>query len=189
MLNPTQTVSDEYANSPVILQLVENFNQYFSPYANIEQFFSLIWNIETAQGYGLTIWGEIVNVGNVVTIEGFDPIGFTQGGPTYTGFYQGPFQIGSNVTENLQLTEDAYRQVILAKALFNICNGSTQAINQILLNLFPGRGNCYVAETGPLAIAYTFDFALTPVEFATITQLNILPRPAGVAATVVAPSS
>lgn len=187
MLDPIQTIVSEYANSPVIFQLVQNFGEYFSPSANIEQFFNLIWNIDTAEGYGLLIWGEIVNVGNVVTIQAFDTFGFNQGGAGYTGFGQGPFSTGQNVIENVALSDTAYRGVILAKALFNICNGSTQAINQILLNLFPGRGNCYVAELGPLSIAYTFDFALTPVEFATITQLDILPRPAGVAATVVVP--
>ena len=185
MLHPVQTITDQFANSPVILQLVENFGQYFSPSANIEQFFNLIWNIETAEGRGLTIWGEIVNVGNVVTIEGFDPIGFEQGGPTYTGVDQGPFQIGSNVTENFQLTDDAYRQVILAKALFNICNGSTQAINQILLNLFPNRGNCYVVDNLDMSMTYKFDFVLTLVEQAIVAQSGVLPRSTGVSYDVV----
>lgn len=185
MRDALQTVITKYANSPAIIQIVENFNQYFSPYANIEQFFDLIWNIETAQGYGLIIWGRIVGVNDIVTVSGFDTFGFNQGGSSYTGFGQGPFSNGSNTTENVVLSDDAYRNVILAKALFNICDGSIPGINQVLLNLFPGRGNCYVAETGPLAFSYTFDFTLTAVEFATITQLGILPRPSGVAATIV----
>lgn len=188
MRDPTQTVQSKFANSPAILQLVENFDQYFSPSANIEQFFNLVWNINTAIGYGLIIWGEIVNVGNVVTIPAYDTFGFNQGGSSYTGFGQGPFSGGASSTENVALSDSAYQQVILAKALFNICNGSTQAINQILLNLFPGRGNCYVNEVSPLVIEYVFDFALTAVEYATITQLNILPRPCGVATSVVVPS-
>lgn len=188
MQNPAQTLAGEFANSPVIAQLVENFNDYFSPDANLEQFFNLVWNIETAEGYGLIIWGRIVGVGNVVTVQASNPFGFSQGGSSYTGFGQGPFLNGENATQNAVLSDSAYRQAILTKALFNITDGSTKSVNQILLNLFPGRGNCYVAETGSLQIAYTFDFPLTAVEFATISQLGILPRPCGVAASIVVPS-
>lgn len=187
MKHPLQTLIKKYANSPAIQQLVLNMNDYFSPHANLEQFFQLVWNVDTAEGYGLVIWGRIVGVGNVVTISAFDTFGFNQGGSAYTGFGQGPFNSGNNSSQNVILSDSAYRSVIMAKALFNISDGSTKGINQILLNLFPGRGNCYVAVTGPLQIAYTFDFPLTPVESAIITQLGVLPRPCGVAASVVVP--
>lgn len=187
MRHPLETLITKYANSPAIQQLVLNMNDYFSPQANLDQFFEQIWNIDTAEGYGLIIWGRIVGVGNTVTISAFDTFGFNQGGAGFTGFGQGPFGGINNSTQNVILSDPAYRSVIMAKALFNISDGSIKGINQILLNLFPGRGNCYVAEISPLEIAYTFDFALTPVEYATITQLGILPRPCGVAASVVVP--
>ena len=182
MQSPQSTVIRQYGNSPALTQLVQNMNDYFDPSANLGNFFTQIWNIDTAQGYGLIIWGRIVNVGNTIQVTNPDYFGFSQAG--LDGFSQGPFYSGEATTATFVLSDDAYRQVILAKALFNICDGSIPAINQILLNLFAGRGNCYVQETGPLMMAYVFTFALTPVEYAIVTQLGILPRPSGVATSV-----
>ena len=57
------------------------------------------------------------------------------------------------------LSDAAFRTLILAKALSNICDGSIPAINQILINLFcqPWHGNAYVSE-GELTMAF-FGFA------------------------------
>jgi hypothetical protein len=44
------------------------------------------------------------------------------------------------------LTDPVYRQLILAKAAFNITDGSTRAINAILMTLFADRGNCWVTD-------------------------------------------
>lgn len=186
---PDTTVISQYFNSPALVQLVENMAQYFSPQANLDAFYNLIWNIDTASGYGLQVWGRIVNVDNIIQVTSGEFFGFNEG--NFDGFttspavIQGPFQSGQSNTGSYVLADAAYRQVILAKALFNICDGSIKAINQVLINLFKGRGNAYVVETGPLSLAYTFNFLLTPVEYATITQLNILPRPSGVATSVV----
>jgi hypothetical protein len=37
-----------------------------------------------------------------------------------------------------------------------------------------------------MTMTYTFEFGLTPVEFAIVSQTNVLPTPAGVVATIVA---
>ena len=69
----------------------------------------------------------------------------------------------------------------------NICNGSIPAINQILMFIFPGMGNCYVTDGGNMTMSYTFGADLSAVQVAIITQTGILPRPAGVSATIVQP--
>jgi hypothetical protein len=46
--------------------------------------------------------------------------------------------------------------------------------------LFPGRGNCYVADNQNMQLTYTFQFALTPPEFAIVQTPGVLPAAAGV---------
>ena len=112
--------------------------------------------------------------------------GFT--GPSGTSgdpYDQSPFYSGQVTTSNYALSDDGFRMLILAKAVANICNGSIPAINQILLMLFPGRGNCYVVDNNDMTMIYHFEFILTPVEAAIVQQSGVLPRPAGVFASVV----
>ncbi len=185
-----QTIISQYQNSPTLFQLIQNFFDYINPNANLDQFFDLIWNIDTAVGYGLDVWGRIVGISRIVSVPfvhviGLTSLGFSEGAdPLVTGFNQGPFFTGatssSTTYTNYTLTDDQYRTVILAKALANISDGSTRGLNQVLLNLFPGRGNCYVRDNLDMSLTYVFDFTLTPAELATVVQSGVLPRPAGV---------
>ena len=181
------TVISQYANSPVILKLVENFATYVDPTANIDAFYKLIWDIDTAVGYGLDVWGRIVGVSRVlfIPVDGGDFFGFDEATDAF-GFGQTPFfQTGGVLTQNFALSDDAYRRLILATALANISDGSIPSINQILINLFNQYGNCYVVDNNDMTMTYTFGSQLSPVDFAIVTQSGVLPRPAGVAATIV----
>lgn len=82
------------------------------------------------------------------------------------------------------LTDSAFRDAILAKALANISGTSAFDINRVLQQLFPGRGKCYVEEVSDMVIRYVFEFPLTPVELNVILFKKIIPCPAGVAFSV-----
>jgi hypothetical protein len=188
-----ETIVSQYQNSPTLYQLIENFYGYLNPTFNVEQFYNLVWNVDTAQGWGLDVWGRIVGVGRVVKVptDGNTYLGFfqTPQDPQITGFDQGPFYSAANsASSNYTMTDSQYRAVILAKALANISDGSARGINQILLNLFPGRGNCYVRDNLDMSLTYVFEFLPTPVELATIVQSGVLPRPAGVSVDYELPS-
>lgn len=186
----TPTIISQYANSPTIRQLITNFAGYLDNTVNIDAFFNLVWNVDTAVGYGLDVWGRIVGVGRVLNIASGIYFGFAEASDatSISPFNAaGPFFSGGATTGNFSLSDDAFRLLIFAKALSNISDGSIPAINQILLNLFPGRGNCYVTDGRDMTMTYTFRFnpVLTPVEFAIVSQSGILPKPVGVLATVV----
>ena len=187
MENVEQTIISQYANSPTLVQLIQNFNTYIDPQANLDAFYSLIWNVDTAVGYGLDVWGRIVGVGRVLQVASGVYLGFAESGDatSETPFNQAPFYSGQPSTGNYALTDDGFRTLIYAKALANICDGSIPAINQILLTLFPGQGNCYCTDGGDMTMTYTFDFTLSPVDFAIVSQSGVLPKPAGVSVTVV----
>jgi hypothetical protein len=185
-----KTVLSQYANSPILIQLIDFIFQCVDQTQNVGLFFDSIWNIATAQGYGLDIWGKIVGVTRTLTVPLTQTyFGFEEAAPGSQPFNQQPFFSGQPLTNNFALADDAYRVLILAKALFNITDGSTASINQILLKLFPNRGNCYVVDNQNMTMTYFFAFTPTPVELAIVQQSGVLPRPPGVSATVVIPPS
>ncbi len=184
------TILSQYANSPILMQLIENFSQYLDQTKNMDDFYDLIFNVDTAIGRGLDVWGRIVGVKRVLTIEIGTYIGFNEQQGTIDTMGPGgqsPLYSGVPATSNYTLADDAYRTLILAKALANISDGSIPAINQLLVNLFhiPGQGNCFVTDDGEMTMTYTFNFKLSPVQVAIITQSGVLPKPVGVLAAIV----
>ncbi|MBZ9683196.1 DUF2612 domain-containing protein [Mesorhizobium sp. CO1-1-2] len=209
-----QTVISQYANSPALTALIGNLFAYLDQTANFDAFFDYIWNVDTAQGYGLDVWGRIVGVNRVLLVTAGDWFGFEGASPGADPFGQGAFYSGAPLTANFALSDEAYRLLILAKAAANITNGSIPAINQILLSLFPNRGNAYITEgsdagtwfgfqeaintvgfnqasfyagsdISTMTMTYTFAFQLTPVELAIVQNSGVLPKPTGVKASVV----
>lgn len=184
MENVEATIISQYANSPTLTQLIANMNTYIDQRANFQAFYDFVWNVNTAQGFGLDIWGKIVNISRLLTIPaGQDNFGFedTQTPPDYQPFNQAPFNSkGSQVTQTYLLPDDAYRILILTKALSNISATTAPAINQLLRNLFPNRGRAFVVDLGNMRMQYTFNFQLSVTEYAILAQSRALPRPAGV---------
>lgn len=188
MLNVDRTVISQYANSATLLQLIHNMDEYIDPRANLAKFFQFVWNVDTAVGFGLDVWGNIVGVSRLLQIPGADPIvGFDNASVPKDWFpmSQGRFATEGEITTAYELPDDAYRVLILAKALANIAATTAPALNQLLRNLFPGRGRCYVRDLGNMSMQFVFNFALTSVESAILTQSGALPHPAGVLYSVV----
>lgn len=206
-----QTVISQFANSPIVTTLVQNFANFIDQTTNFDQFFDLIINVDTAVGYGLDVWGRIVGVNRVLTISNPLPYFGFEESQEAVGFNQGPFYSGQIVTTNFRLDDEAYRRLILTKAFANISRSSMPMLNKMLLTLFPNRGNCFVTEGAPfgpwfgfeeatdalgfnqapfysgesiprMIMSWTFDFPLTPVELAIIQVSGVLPKPTGVKA-------
>jgi len=202
-LDVSDTVLSQYADSPTLRLLIQAMSEYFDPAINLEAFYDRIWNIDTAQGYGLDLWGRILGVRRVLQVTSGSYFGLTGitgasnasgdsfGGKAANSGHQ-PFYSGGPVTSNYALTDSAYRVLLLAKAAANISDGSVPSINAILQTLFvssvEGRiGNAYCTDGGNMTMTYTFAInpSLTSVEFSIISQSGVLPRSAGVLATVV----
>lgn len=183
MINVERTIISQYANSPTLVQLIQNMNEYIDPRANMIAFYNAVWNVNTAVGFGLDIWGRIVGVSRLLQIPGADPIvGFDNASTPkdWTPMSQGRFARENEVTTSYNLPDDAYRVLILTKALANIVATTAPGINQLLRNLFPNRGRAFVRDLGNMAMTFVFNFSLTPVEYAILTQSNAMPHPAGV---------
>lgn len=165
-------------------------NQYIDPSANFEEFYDFIWNVDTAQGFGLDIWGRIVGVSRVIPIPGDEgSFGFNNDDvpPDWQNFGNvnspgtgGPFYAGQTSTGSFTLNDTAYRTLILAKALANIAATTPAALNQLVTNLFPGRGRAYTQDGRDMTMTYVFEFSLTSIEFAILSFSGVLPHPGGV---------
>lgn len=180
MRDVEKTIISQYANSPTITKLIYNMNQYFRVDTDFDNFYNYVWNIETAQGFGLDILGRIVNIPRQIQIQpNIEYFGFNEALPGSFPFNEGTFYNGVPATQTYILSDDAYRQLILVKALANISATTAPAINQLLQNLFAGSGRCYAIDDGNMQMHYVFEFLLTPYQFAIMTS-GALPTPAGV---------
>ena len=176
-----QTILSQYANSPSLLTMLESYNQSVDPRPNLDAFYDLIWNLKTAQGYGLDVWGRIVGVGRTVALPApGENFGFNDGAGDYTPFNVAPFYNGFQTTQNFTLSDGAYLQLIYLKAAVNITGCATPTLSALLRNLFGNSGRCYVTDLGSMAMAYVFEFFLDPVQLAIFAQSGVTPHPTGV---------
>ena len=180
------TLYSQYANSAVLNQWLDFFSQWIDANQNIDAFYDMLWNIDTAVGYGLDVWGRIVGVNRVMQIFTQQYIGFEEAGILVSEtFGHAPFYSGQPfVTTGFALSDDAFRLLILAKAAANIWDGSIPGLNKILRLLFPGAV-CYATDGLNLTMTYTFQFVLSAVQQAIVTSSGALPRPAGVSVSIV----
>lgn len=187
MLNIEPTILSQYANSPTLLALLTAMNAEIDPSVNIDAMYTNMWNINTATGYGLDVWGRIVGVSRFVelTVPVFplaNAFGFNSAALFTMGYT--PFYSGATVSNNYLLTDNDFRTVILVKALSNIIRATPQAYNRLLTILFAGQGMTYAIDGLDMSMRFTFNFLLSPINLAIIKQSGILALPTGVRADV-----
>lgn len=183
MQNWQQTVYAQFANSPAINTILDGFNQAIDPSANIDAWYDNIWNVQTAVGYGLDVWGRIVGVSRVLQVAAGGFLGFAEAqDPSYSvlSFGYGIFYSGTPTTSNYALSDDAFRTLIFAKALANITDGSITGINAILMLLFGAYGEAWVEDNRNMTMTIAFNFVPTPVQTAIVETSGVIPRPSGV---------
>ena len=195
MEKPHETLLAQYANSPTITALVQSFNDWIDPAVDLDALYRDIWDIETANEHGLDIWGRIVGVGRYLELD-FSPAytGFAEAQTEATRFTGSqPFGSGGTlfngmpVSKTYRLSADAYRSVILWKAMANISDATIPSINRLLQFMFKGRGRAYAHDTGDMTLRYVFEFFLTPVEKAVLQQGKVVVKPAGVNIQIIEP--
>jgi len=192
----TQTILSQYDASPTLLSLIESFNDAIDPTADIASFYENIWNVYTAVGNGLDIWGQIVGVSRILQINASNYFGFKEAytAPTASSgpqpFGQAPFSQGVASTTSFALSDNQYRRLILVKAAANISDLSIPSINALLRAEFGNNdgvnpyGQAYVVDLGGMAFQYYLNFVPSAVQIAIINNSGVFPRPAGVNVTL-----
>ena len=183
MNNVKETILSQYGNSPVLRALIDALNAAVDPSANVDAFYQKMWNVLTAEGYGLDVWGRIVGVSRIVNVPNVLPnFDFKEGLASGNPFNAAPFFAGQITTSaaGLTLTDDAFRVLILVKALSNISRTAVPIFNRMLMQLFPGRGNAYVSDTGAMEMRLVFEFLLYPFEISILKNSGAFAGPTGV---------
>lgn len=169
----------QYQSSPILSQLVDFIYQNYDFQTTIDDFYNKVVNLDTAQGFGLDIWGRIVGVERYLYVQKQETnFGFNTPNKSFAPFDVAPFRNGPSDTTTYRLNDDAYRKLIMVKAMSNICRPNAPTMNQLLQYLFDGQ-RCYVLDLGNMAMRYVFAFYLQPYERA-IIESDVFPRPAGV---------
>lgn len=187
-----QTLLSQYVDSPTLTSIIESFSEAISPNNDIYNFYNNIWNVYTAVGSGLDIWGQIVGASRYLQIGASNYFGYDEAftAPTATTgpqpFNQAPFSQGVATTTTFALSDNQYRRLILVKAAANISDLSIPSINALLMAEFGTSdginpyGKAYVIDLGGMAFQYHFEFVPSAVQIAIVNNSGVFPRPAGV---------
>jgi hypothetical protein len=156
MENWSQTLLSQYVNARALNSLISSFNAAIDPSANISAFLEYIWNVNTAVGNGLDIWGRIVGVSrNIQALTG----------------------------EQITLLDPDFKTLILVKSAANIGNVTVPTLNSLLSQIFASYGDVYVQDNLNMTLTYVFSFPPTTAQQAIVENSGVMPRPAGVEVT------
>ena len=181
MIDYRQTVITQYRDSLTLMRLLDDWNDDIDPRAFFSSWLVNVWNIETATGYGLDLWGRIVGVSRIIKIQSGKYLGFSEADDlTEEPWNTAPWYVGNGNTNSSNLTDKAFRTLIFAKALANISDGSISSLNHILTILFSADGPVYVRDNGDLTMTYVFSFAPSDLQISIVELDGLLPTPAGV---------
>lgn len=176
------TIQSQYACSPKIMALAQGFADLIDPEADLQLFYDKVFNIDTAQGVGLDIWGRIIGLprtAEMVTKHGVKYFGFdSKAAPNATGFDNDPFYHGAEQVK-FELSDEAYRLFLKTKAMANISTGSLADLNRMLQELLPGR-EVAITRTGPMCLKLVCSGELTDYERNMLLQGDLPPIPSGV---------
>ncbi|CAI3933154.1 DUF2612 domain-containing protein [Commensalibacter communis] len=205
-LDPRITVIAQYANSPKLLSLIDCFSQNIKVCGFFTDFYNNIWNLNTANGYGLNIWGIIVGVNRTVkTFTGFfwgfneetlllarpyhDDTGYNDSLADYEDRRTaiGNFRDFQKLEGEVTFNDENFRKLILSKAHANISNYTASDLNKILMLIFGNKDKgheLYVQDNQDMTMTIVFNFIASSDEVAIILNAGILFKPAGVELTV-----
>ncbi|WHB31177.1 structural protein [Xanthomonas phage NEB7] len=186
MTDYLRTVMKQYANSPIISGLLASFDEWCDLSRFTADFLYNLWDISTATGYGLDVWGRILGQDRYLQIQQVpgNNFGFNINdavGTQWQPFNQAPFFNGAaGGTTAFALEDVYYRKLLLVKAASNIASCDCPSINALMRAMFGDRGKCYVGydPNQPMIIGYHFEFFPTAVE-RSIIESGLFPQPAG----------
>lgn len=156
----TKHIFWQYNNAAALINLIDAKQNWFN--INQTEFWNNwvnnVLNIKTANDYGLSIWGALLQVPRTYNING----------------------------DEITLTTNQYRTVLLARLKLLNTRATVPEINKLLKFLFGQYGKAYVIDNYDMTITYHFNFNLSDLQIAVLQNVSLLPRPAGVQAVIIA---
>ena len=175
------TIQSQYSDSPHITGVIHSYYDFVNPQKDIDLIYDKMINLYTAEGYGLDVWGRIVNIEReyVAVDEQYDYLGFDNrpyNMDRIETFNNAPFY--KVVNGKVQLQDDAYRTYILIKAMLNISNVSLNSLNYIFKQLF-GDVTLYVLHVETMILRLVVMGQFTEAQKGVIQNIDWLPAGVG----------
>lgn len=193
MTDYSRTLMRQYDHSAALQALLASFHDWVDLDRFTAAFLRDVWDISTARGFGLDIWGRILGQSRYLQVaaEPDDNFGFDAspdpGDTNWKPFNVAPFYTtGPSGATSFALDDDSFRQLLLIKAAANIASCDAPSLNALLRALFGHRGPAFVEYdlNQPMVLTYVLDFFPTNVE-RTIIESGLVPVPAGMEARIV----
>ena len=157
--NLIQNVLWQYENAAGLKSLISQKEEWYSTNLNVfwQKIVDDFLNIKTATDWGLNLWGKILNVSRIYYVNG----------------------------EQITLSTELYRRLILGKMSLIRSNGTVPEINKYLNFIFSDHttNDTYAAvvqDNDDMSVYYVLNFTPTDEELALIYSRTFLPTPAGV---------
>lgn len=180
------SILSQYGASERIKRLLRGFHELIKPDADIKLFYDNVFNILTAKGVGLDVWGLIIGINREIQVATASTntsfFGFRGSGCDVFG--SSPFYSTQSGGGTITLADNAYRELLLIKAAANLSRTDLASLSSFFERLYANRGNIYIVEAGIMQLNYIFGFYLEPFELSLILCPGLLPKPAGVSYTV-----
>lgn len=156
--NFSQSLIWQYDNSPNFAAYIQKMQDFYDESTGDlwSNWINDVLNIQTANEYGLTLWGLLLNLERPVYVD------------------------SSNNT--VPIPTEAYRLLLNAKIYKNSHKPSFQNCNSFIRNIFfdHPNNNSYVIDNQDMTIRYVVDFYPTEAERIVLNLKDFLPRPSGV---------
>lgn len=182
-VNLMQVILWQFDQSPNLIGIIQKKQDWFN--ANQNEFWSDwytdVFDLRTCNDFGLSVWAIILDIpifadngssGGTYPAFGFDPYGLN--------FTWGNFATSGT---GLLLTRDERRTILRLRYHQLTTNGSVTSINEALADVF-GYGNAYVGDAEDMTMTYEFPTPISAPLQAVLMSFDVLPRPAGVLATI-----
>lgn len=173
-----KVIQSQYANSTHIKNIVYNFWDKINPESDINLIYDKVVNLDTAEGYGLDVWGRIVGFPRqfISVEEETKYFGFKELEGSYNSrletFNNAPFY--QTVNGRVQLSDEGYRFYILIKAFINISDSSLYFLNQIISRLFKDK-KIEIIHTDTMELRLVIQDMIPDVAKNALLSLNWLP--------------
>lgn len=167
-------------------EIRKRFRDYFDTEAAFNAYYEVAFNVATAKGVWLDVWGRIIGQTRFLKMTAEQQnFGFQEADedPTRDNypctFDNGTFFDTEGATYNYRLDDDSYRLLLRMKAFSNLAQPTIPALNMMLMTLFGSRGKVYTVDLGDMEIRVVFTFPLKSFEVA-VLEAGVVPHPGGV---------
>jgi len=196
----TKVLLWQYNHAANLEKLVINKNIWTALFGTLfwDDWFFIVFDLRTADLFGLTIWSIILDLPLFVPVTSEPPVGVPVWGynkiitppppPDLENSYLN--YNWSNLAGALVvpvLTQEEQRTALRLRYYQLVSRGAVTEVNVFLNYLFGSQGGAWMIDNFDMTITYQFGFPISGVLLSVIDAYSLLPRPAGVAVNYIVP--